>query len=160
MSELRINEMRVALPERTHAELYFIGCVRTPWKTRAETPRQGDRAGPACVIDVAAPWRHALKGIEQYDQLEILYWLHEAPRDVVLQSPADDGWVHGAFSLRSPVRPNPIGTAIVQLIGVSDHYIAVRGLDCIDGTPLIDIKPERSLIEPIAKPKMSAMRIE
>lgn len=153
MDGLRTNEMKVALPDEPHAGLYFIGLVRTPWKSRAETPRQGDPGGPTCVLDVAAPWRDAVRGIERFEQLEVLYWLHQSPRDIVLQSPADNGHVHGAFSLRSPVRPNPIGTSIVQLVGVLDHYITVRGLDCIDGTPLIDIKPERSLIKPTARPK-------
>jgi len=68
--------------------------------------------------------------------------MHEARRDLVLQSPKSDGNTQGTFSLRSPVRPNPIASAIITLVGVEGPELLVRGLDCIDGTPLIDVKPE------------------
>lgn len=96
------------------------------------------------------PWQPALRGIEAYARIEVLFWMHLSRRDLVLQSPADDGRPHGTFSLRSPVRPNPIGTTIATLIGVEGGVLAVRGLDCLDGTPLLDLKPERSLFTPIA----------
>ena len=76
---------------------------------------------------------------------EVLYWLHQSRRDLLLQSPANDGVVHGTFSLRSPVRPNPIGTSIVSLIGIEGSVVLVQGLDCLDGTPLLDLKPDRTL---------------
>ncbi|WP_164139684.1 TrmO family methyltransferase domain-containing protein, partial [Stenotrophomonas maltophilia] len=59
----------------------------------------------------------------------------------------------GTFALRSPARPNPIGTAIVTLIGVDGGTLSVRGLDCLDGTPLIDLKPDRGLFTPLARPQ-------
>lgn len=71
----------------------------------------------------------------------------------MLQSPASDGEVHGTFSLRSPVRPNPIGTSIVKLEGIEQNLLFVRGLDCLDGTPLLDLKPDRTLFKPIAPPQ-------
>jgi tRNA (Thr-GGU) A37 N-methylase len=74
-------------------------------------------------------------------------------RDLVRQSPANDGAVRGTFALRSPVRPNPIGTAIATLVGVDGASLLVRGMDCVDGTPLIDIKPDRTLLTPIAPPQ-------
>lgn len=80
----------------------------------------------------------------------MLYWLHLSRRDLILQSPANDGRAHGTFSLRSPVRPNPIGTSIATLVGVEDGVVLVRGLDCLDGTPLLDLKPDRTLFTPIA----------
>lgn len=61
--------------------------------------------------------------------------------------------VHGTFSLRSPVRPNPIGTSIVKLEAVEGSTLLVRGLDCLDGTPLIDLKPDRTPFKPIAPPQ-------
>ncbi len=76
--------------------------------------------------------------------------MHLSRRDLVLQSPANDGAAHGTFSLRSPVRPNPIGTAIVSLISVEGGVLSVRGLDCVDGTPLLDLKPDRGLFTPLA----------
>jgi tRNA (Thr-GGU) A37 N-methylase len=68
----------------------------------------------------------------------------------VRQSPRDDGVARGAFSLRTPVRPNPIGTHIVKLVAVEGASVFVRGLDCLDGTPLLDIKPDRTLFTPLA----------
>ena len=67
--------------------------------------------------------------------------------------PAHDGVVKGTFAIRSPVRPNPIGTSIVKLTGVEDGVLQVQGLDCLDGTPLVDIKPDRALFRPIAPPQ-------
>ncbi len=83
----------------------------------------------------------------------MLYWLDRSRRDLVRQSPAGDGTTRGTFSLRSPVRPNPIGTSIVRLIGVEDGNLHVRGLDCLDGTPLLDLKPDRTLFTPLAPPQ-------
>lgn len=103
-----------------------------------------------CRIELFAPWQAALKGIDAYERIEVLFWMHLSRRDLVLQSPANDGKLHGAFSLRSPVRPNPIGTTIATLVRVENDTLVVRGLDCIDGTPLLDLKPARELFTPIA----------
>jgi tRNA (Thr-GGU) A37 N-methylase len=94
---------------------------------------------------VFEPWIPALAGLEQYERVEVLYWLHLSRRDLVLQSPANDGTARGTFSLRSPARPNPIGTAIAQLIRIEGANVPLRGLDCLDGTPLLDLKPDRTL---------------
>jgi len=68
----------------------------------------------------------------------------------VLQSPKKNGKTRGTFSLRSPVRPNPIGTSIVKFVGIEGSSVLVRGLDCLDGTPLIDLKPDRCEFSPLA----------
>ena len=99
------------------------------------------------------PWLEALDGVAAFARLEVLYWLHLSRRDLVRQSPKNDGATRGTFALRSPVRPNPIGTSVVTLVGVEPAAILVRGLDCLDGTPLLDIKPDRSLFKPIAPPQ-------
>lgn len=95
----------------------------------------------------------ALQGLEAYSRIEVLYWLHLSRRDLVLQSPANDGEVRGTFSLRSPARPNPIGTAIALLQRIDGGTLYVRGLDCIDKTPLVDLKPDGTLFTPIASPQ-------
>jgi tRNA (Thr-GGU) A37 N-methylase len=63
------------------------------------------------------------------------------------------GTSRGTFSLRPPARPNPIGTAIAHLVGIEGAIVTVRGLDCLDGTPLLDLKPDRGLFTPIAPPQ-------
>ncbi|OYU48168.1 MAG: tRNA (N6-threonylcarbamoyladenosine(37)-N6)-methyltransferase TrmO [Rhizobiales bacterium PAR1] len=115
---------------------------------RAECPRQGRQDGPLCRIEIDAPWREGLKGLEGFAQAEVLYWMHQARRDLVLQSPKHNGETMGTFALRSPVRPNPISTSRVAIVAIGEGWVDVRGLDCLDGTPLIDLKPEHCAFSP------------
>lgn len=149
-NEIRDGEIAVSVPEATDAGLIYIGRISTPWTSRLECPRQGRHDGPLCRIDIFEPWAAALSGVDLYERLELLYWLDRSRRDLVLQSPAKDGTTRGTFSIRSPVRPNPIGTSIVKLERVEGASLFVRGLDCLDGTPLLDIKPDRTLFSPLA----------
>jgi len=151
--ELRAAEVAVEPPPATDAGLVFIGAIHTPWTSRLETPRQGRLDGPICRIEVFEPWQAALDGIDAFERIEVLYWLHLSRRDLVAQSPRNDGAVRGTFSLRSPVRPNPIGTSIARLERVESGVVLVRGLDCLDGTPLLDLKPDRALFTPLAPPQ-------
>ena len=89
------------------------------------------------------PWTRALEGIGSKSVLQILYFMDGARRDVVLQTPRRDGATVGTFAIRSPLRPNPIASSMVRLLAVEGPVLVVRGLDCRDGTPLVDIKPER-----------------
>ena len=148
--EIRTGEVAIERPAATDAGLVFIGRIHTPWTDRLTCPRQGRADGPTCRIEIFPPWLPALEGVERYERLEVLYWLHLSRRDLVHQSPANDGSVRGTFSLRSPVRPNPIGSSIASLVKVEGGNVFVRGLDCLDGTPLLDLKPDRSLFTPIA----------
>ncbi len=148
LEEIRAGEMVVQPPPPIDAGLVFIGRIHTPWIDRLECPRQGRHDGPICRIEVFEPWLAALDGIAAFEQLEVLYWLHLSRRDLVKQCPRKDGVARGTFSLRTPVRPNPIGTQLVRLMGVEGPNVLVRGLDCIDGTPLIDLKPDRCAFTP------------
>jgi len=152
-NEIRAGEVAIDAPAPNDAGLVFIGTIRTPWSSRLVTPRQGRADGPICRLEIFEAWQPALHGVEKFERLEVLYWLHLSRRDLVLQSPANDGSVHGTFALRSPARPNPIGTSIATLVGVEGSALLVRGMDCLDGTPLLDIKPDRSLFTPIAPPQ-------
>jgi tRNA (Thr-GGU) A37 N-methylase len=84
-------------------------------------------------------WHRALQGIEAFPELQILYWMNEARRDLVIQVATGKPPL-GTFAMRSPVRPNPIASSIVALLKVEPGCLIVRGLDCLDGTPLLDIK--------------------
>lgn len=150
MNTLRPNEIAAEAPPATDAGLVFIGRIRTPWTDRLQCPRQGRLDGPLCRIEVFPQWAAALDGIGAYSRIEVLYWLHLARRDLLRQAPRSDGDVRGTFSLRSPLRPNPIATSVVALVAVEGHVLAVRGLDCIDGTPLLDLKPDRTVFTPPA----------
>jgi len=147
-NELREGEVAVTPPPPTDAGLVFIGRIHTPWKSRSEAPRQGRQDGPVCRIEIFEPWVPALEGLEEFKQVEVIYWLHQSRRDLVLQSPAHHAATRGTFALRSPVRPNPIGISSATLVAVEGANVLVRGLDCLDGTPLIDLKPDRCAYTP------------
>jgi tRNA-Thr(GGU) m(6)t(6)A37 methyltransferase TsaA len=159
-SEIRESEVAVAVQPPRDAALYFIGRVRTPWTSRLETPRQGRPDGPICRLEIFDPWLPALKGVDLYSNLEVIYWLHMSRRDLVLQSPKNNKSTRGTFSLRSPVRPNPIATSIVKFVAIEGNTVLVRGLDCLDGTPLLDIKPDRCEFTPLAPPQPGDFQTE
>ncbi len=145
-SELRPGEAAVELPPQTDAGIYFIGVIRTPWHSRKECPKRGSLDGPICTIVVDERWRGALTGLAAHQRVQVLYWMDRARRDLVLQTPFGKDTA-GTFALRSPVRPNPIASSIVELVAVEGTSLRVRGLDCLDGTPLVDLKPERGAHE-------------
>jgi tRNA (adenine37-N6)-methyltransferase len=140
---LRVGEATVELPPRTDAGVYFIGIIRTPWPERAACPKRGSLDGPICSIVVDERWHTALTDIEAHRRIQVLYWMHRARLDLVMQTPLSTGQTTGSFALRSPVRPNPIASSIVELVAIDGGTLHVRGLDCLDGTPLIDLKPDR-----------------
>jgi tRNA-Thr(GGU) m(6)t(6)A37 methyltransferase TsaA len=159
-SEVRTGEVVVDAPKPRDAGLVFIGRIRTPWTSRLETPRQGRHDGPVCRLEIFEPWVQALQGLDLYANLEVIYWLHLSRRDLVLQSPKNDGNARGTFSLRSPVRPNPLGTSMVKLVRIEGSTVFVRGLDCLDETPLLDIKPDRCEFTPLAPPQAGDFQTE
>lgn len=140
--EKREGEIAVRPPAHFDASLHFIGRIRTPWQTREDCPRQGGQDGPDCRIEVFEPWVAALLGLDRFAHVDVLYWLDQSRRDLVRQSPRGHDGPRGTFALRSPVRPNPIGLSRVRLLGLDGAILTVRGLDCVDETPLLDLKPE------------------
>ena len=137
------GEKRVELPDGFDASLYYIGRIRTPWRERGDCPRRGDPLeGPICTLVIDPRWAEALTGLDAYEKVQVLYWMDQARRDLVIQIPRHDGRVAGTFALRSPVRPNPIASSVATLVAVRGSEVDVRGLDCMDGTPLVDLKPD------------------
>src|SRR4030081_3883820 len=149
-SEPREGQVALDMPSPRDAALVFIGRIRTPWTSRLATPRQGRHDGPGCRLEIFEPWVGAIQGVDFHENLEVIYWLHRSRRDLVLQSPKHNNKTRGTFSLRSPVRPNPIATSIVKLVGVEGNVILVRGLDCLDETPLLDVNTDPSEFTPEA----------
>ncbi|MCZ7658069.1 MAG: tRNA (N6-threonylcarbamoyladenosine(37)-N6)-methyltransferase TrmO [Xanthobacteraceae bacterium] len=139
--DIRAGEVAITLPERFDASLYFIGRIRTPWTTREKCPRNPRESDAVCTIDVDERFAAALKGVETCSHLIVLYWMDRARRDLVQQRPRHYDETRGTFALRSPVRPNPIALSVVRLLKVEGTRLSVVGLDCLDGTPLLDLKP-------------------
>ncbi|WP_428650861.1 tRNA (N6-threonylcarbamoyladenosine(37)-N6)-methyltransferase TrmO [Roseibium sp.] len=153
MNDIRPHEITVTAPEPNDAGLTFIGKIHTPWDDRKDCPRQGRPDGPECRLEIFEPWVAALKGLENYESVEVLYWLDKGRRDLVVQNPGHSDKTFGTFALRSPMRPNPIGTVLAKLVSIDGPNVIVRGLDCLNGTPLIDLKPDRCAFSPKAPPK-------
>ena len=137
----RDGEVAVELPKSFDAGLYFIGRIRTPWHTRDECPKNARESDAVCIIEVDQNFAAALKGVETCTHMLALYWMDRARRDLVVQAPRHYGEPRGTFALRSPVRPNPIAASVVKLIATDGPRLSVVGLDCLDGTPLLDLKP-------------------
>ena len=120
-----------------------IGTIRTPYKRMEDCPsRHNKRDYLPCTIRLAPEFAPGLVGLEAGDRALVLYWLHLARRDMV-QLPARAGVRDrpiGVFSTRTPPRPNPIAASVVEIVAAGDDSLEVVGLDCLDGTPLLDIK--------------------
>ncbi|HPD92725.1 MAG TPA: tRNA (N6-threonylcarbamoyladenosine(37)-N6)-methyltransferase TrmO [Pararhodobacter sp.] len=140
---LKPNEIATEVPLGADATLGFIGHVETPWKTLRDCPKRAPLDGPESTVVLAAPWDRALDGVEGFDFLELFLWFHRARRDLLVIDPAHGGGPRGVFALRAPVRPNPIAVTTVALVARHGNRLIVRGLEALDGTPLIDIKPGR-----------------
>jgi tRNA-Thr(GGU) m(6)t(6)A37 methyltransferase TsaA len=138
---IRPGEVAVALPEAFDAGVYFIGRIRTPWTRREECPKNARESDAVCTIEVDPRYAAALTGVESCSHLLVLYWMDKSRRDLVLQVPRTYGEQRGTFALRSPARPNPVAASVATLLQIAGDKLSVVGLDCLDGTPLIDIKP-------------------
>ncbi|MGV7033243.1 tRNA (N6-threonylcarbamoyladenosine(37)-N6)-methyltransferase TrmO [Methylobacterium symbioticum] len=138
---LRPGEQAVSLPERHDAGLHFIGRLRTPWTERRDCPKNGLQTEAICTVEVDPAYAAGLANVSGASHLILLYWMDRAPRGLLVQQPRHADGPRGTFSLRSPARPNPIALSVVELLGITGATLRVRGLDCLDGTPLLDIKP-------------------
>ena len=123
-----------------------IGRLRTPFPTLADCPRNGRQIKPApdCFAEVDEPFHPGLAGVETFSHLLLLYWLgsqENAQEDVLTIRPPFHAGERGVFATRAPVRPNPVGLSLVSLHAIDGGRLLVRNLDCLDGTPLLDIKP-------------------
>jgi tRNA-Thr(GGU) m(6)t(6)A37 methyltransferase TsaA len=138
---IRPGEIAIDLPARFDASLYFIGRIRTPWSQREDCPKNARESDAVCTLEIDPRWAQALAGVESCTHLVVLYWMNRSRRDLVLQIPRHYGEGRGTFALRSPARPNPIAMSVVRLLRRQGTSLSVAGLDCLDDTPLLDIKP-------------------
>jgi tRNA-Thr(GGU) m(6)t(6)A37 methyltransferase TsaA len=124
-------------------EIMPVGRVESPLTERAQAPRQGDEGAPPAWLVFEPEVEEAVRDIRPGTDVLVLTWLDRARRDVLVTRPRDDPQRAplGVFSTRSPDRPNPIGLHRVQVIAVEGSRILVHGLEAINGTPLVDVKP-------------------
>lgn len=122
-------------------ELVPIGVIHSPYKVKGDAPHQGRLSPTASEIEIFPEYADGLKDIAERAHLIILYWLDRADRGTLTAIPPHSKKEHGVFATRSPDRPNPIGLAVVDNLGIDGARLIVRGLDAFDGTPVLDIKP-------------------
>jgi tRNA-Thr(GGU) m(6)t(6)A37 methyltransferase TsaA len=124
-------------------ELRAIGTVSSPLTDPEAAPKQGDEGAPEAVLEIAAEFEPALRGIEPGADVFVLTWLDRADRDVLSVHPRDDpsNPETGVFATRSADRPNPIGLHRARVLGVEGRRLRVDALEAVDGTPVLDVKP-------------------
>lgn len=128
-------------------EVHPVGVVRSTITRRADAPRSGAEDGPDAAVQIEARFRSAMDGITVGQEIIVLTWLHESRRATLQvhrhSDPANP--LTGVFATRSPDRPNPVGLHRVTVLAIDPSgLLTVRGLEAIDGTPVIDIKPART----------------
>jgi tRNA-Thr(GGU) m(6)t(6)A37 methyltransferase TsaA len=120
-----------------------IGRVASPLTAREQAPRQGDEGAPDAWVAFEPGVAEGLRDLQAGEEVLLLTWLDRARRDVLTTRPRDDPArpLTGVFSTRSPDRPNPIGLHRVRILAVDGLRLHVRGLEALDGTPVLDVKP-------------------
>jgi len=121
--------------EHDRYELRPIGVVHTPYGTPADAPHQGFADDAEGSVEVFERYADALAGVGDVLRLTVVYWAHEADRG----GRSDDDT--GAFARRGPTRPNPLNICTCTVLGVDGREVRLRGLDAVDGSPLVDLKP-------------------
>ena len=119
-----------------------IGVVRSALKDPADAPKQGALTGQEAEIVVDPEYLSALEGLENRGKIIVICWMHHADRGLLKVHPRgqEDRPERGGFSTRSPHRPNPVSLHTVTLLSIDRNVLRVRGMDAVDGTPVVDIK--------------------
>ncbi|MEJ5186376.1 MAG: tRNA (N6-threonylcarbamoyladenosine(37)-N6)-methyltransferase TrmO [Candidatus Geothermincolales bacterium] len=129
--------------------LVQIGIIHSPYREQGEAPYQGRFSDLVSRIEVFPRYEPGLKDIERCTHLYVIYWADRASReDLQVVTP----WgpePRGVFACRSPSRPNPLNLCVVELLKREDNVLLVRGLDALDRSPLVDIKPYSSRIDAV-----------
>jgi len=118
-----------------------IGYVRSPYREKQDAPRQGRLSDTVSEIVIDEQYLPGLEGVERRSHLIVLSWFDRADRTLLRATPSHRTVEHGVFATRSPDRPNPVAFSVVDLLGRDGNILRVRGLDALDGTPVVDIKP-------------------
>jgi tRNA-Thr(GGU) m(6)t(6)A37 methyltransferase TsaA len=124
-----------------------IGVVRSPYTETAQIPKgRGAEHHAEGVLDILPEYEQGLMDVEGLSHLYVLWVFDRAEGGSLVATPPSDNKPHGVFATRSPQRPNPIGLTVVTLVRREGHRLVVRGVDMLDGTPILDIKPYLSSV--------------
>ncbi len=124
-----------------------IGYVSSPYKTASDVPRGlGAKHDALGELKILSEFEPGLTDIEGFSHLYVIWAFDRSQGFELLGKPPSDNREHGVFATRSPYRPNPIGLTVVELVGREGTTLKVKGVDMLDGTPILDIKPYLSSI--------------
>jgi tRNA-Thr(GGU) m(6)t(6)A37 methyltransferase TsaA len=139
--EVTVGESRNEVPPRY--EIVPIGWVESPLKERSQAPRQGYLGTPPAWLVFDPAIAEGIRDLRAGTEVIVLTWLDRSRRDVLSTRPGDDPASPplGVFSTRSPDRPNPIGLHRVRIAAIGGARALVHGLEALDGTPVVDVKP-------------------
>ena len=126
-------------------QLQEIGIIHNDYKDLTDIPRQGRMSEETSEIEIHPAFADGLLQIEKHSHLIVLYWAHLAKRDLLKTLPPMSKEIHGVFASRSPGRPNPLSLCIVELLKRDGNILRVKGLDALDASSVIDIKPYTTL---------------
>jgi tRNA-Thr(GGU) m(6)t(6)A37 methyltransferase TsaA len=118
-----------------------IGVIHSPFFEKDETPIQSSRTQTIGLVEVRPEFADGLQDIDGFSHIILLYVFHKSSGFSLRITPFLDDREHGLFATRYPYRPNPIGLSVVRLVKRQDNILTVEGVDVLDGTPLLDIKP-------------------
>jgi tRNA-Thr(GGU) m(6)t(6)A37 methyltransferase TsaA len=118
-----------------------IGVIHSPFTEKDQTPIQAARSQAIGLVEVYPEFTEGLKDIEELSHIYLLYVFHKSSGYTLQVKPFLDNREHGIFATRYPYRPNPIGISTVRLVARQGNALTVEGVDVLDGTPLLDIKP-------------------
>lgn len=118
-----------------------VGVIHSPFKQAGDTPIQPFRSKAAGKVEVFEKFRKGLIDVGGFSHLILVYRFHKAKRASLTVKPFLDGVRRGVFATRYPGRPNRLGLSVVKLLRVRGRFLWVQGIDVLDGTPLLDIKP-------------------
>lgn len=126
-----------------------IGVVRGPYRDASAIPKgPGAKHDAEGVLEIDPALAEGLTDVEGFSHLFVIWVFDRSEGCELMGTPPTDDRPHGVFATRSPFRPNPIGLTVVELLGREGHRLRVRGIDMLDGTPILDIKPYLSGIPP------------
>jgi tRNA-Thr(GGU) m(6)t(6)A37 methyltransferase TsaA len=126
-----------------------IGYIRSPYKDGQEIPKGlGAKHDTEGKLEILAEYETGLTDIEGFSHLFVIWVFDRSEGSSLMAMPPSDSRPHGVFATRSPRRPNPIGLTVVELLGREGATLHVRGIDMLDGTPILDIKPYLSSVAP------------
>jgi tRNA (adenine37-N6)-methyltransferase len=128
-------------------EMRPIGFVRGPYSQTSEIPKgRGAKHEAVGILEVEPEYEEGLRDIEGFSHLYVLWVFDRSEGYELLGQPPTATRPHGVFATRSPRRPNPIGLTVVEVLGREGRRVRVRGLDMLDGTPILDLKPYLSSV--------------